>query len=38
MILGKAQLFENYVPNIKQLDIINRMINDLVETSNMPIY
>ncbi|RUL46531.1 hypothetical protein [Lysinibacillus antri] len=29
--IGKVQLFENYVPNIKQLDIMNRMIKDLVE-------
>ncbi len=30
--IGKIQLFENYVPNIKQLDIMNRIIKDLVET------
>jgi hypothetical protein len=30
--IGKVQLFENYVPNIKQLDIMNRMFKDLVET------
>jgi hypothetical protein len=30
--IGKVQLFENYVPNIKQLDIMDRMIKDLVET------
>jgi hypothetical protein len=28
----KDQLFENYVPNIKQLDIISQMIKDLVVT------
>ncbi|MCK6255460.1 hypothetical protein LCY76_02320 [Fictibacillus sp. KIGAM418] len=30
--IGKVQLFENYVPNIKQLDIMDQMIKDLVET------
>ncbi|MEH7131400.1 hypothetical protein V7103_24830 [Neobacillus drentensis] len=30
--IGKVQLFESYVPNIKQLDIMNRMFKDLVET------
>ncbi|WP_417897779.1 hypothetical protein ABN702_16025 [Bacillus haimaensis] len=30
--IGKVQLFENYVPNIKQLDIMNRMFKDLGNT------
>lgn len=30
--IGSVQLFKNYVPNITQLDIMNRMIKDLIET------
>lgn len=30
--IGKVQLFENFVPNIKQLDIMNRIFKELVKT------
>lgn len=30
--IGRGQLFENYVPNIKQLDIMNLMLKNLVNS------
>lgn len=30
--IGKVQLFENYVPNVNQLDIMNKMLADAVDS------